>query len=164
MQGNPAGTAGSQPAHGHAQGRAIPFADPANRTRVLLIASGKGGVGKSSVTTNLSIALAQRGRKVGVIDADVWGFSIPRMLGIAEQPVVIDSMLLPPEANGVRATDVARGSTAWQLGLRARDVIVAVNRQPVADFNEFTDALKGSAHATVLALKRGDEDVRIVLP
>ena len=103
LQGDPAATAGSQPAHGHAQGRAIPFADPACRTRVLLIASGKGGVGKSSVTTNLSIALAQRGRSVGVIDADVWGFSIPRMLGLREQPVVIDSMLVPPEANGVRA-------------------------------------------------------------
>jgi ATP-binding protein involved in chromosome partitioning len=103
VHGDPAATAGSQPAHGHAQGRAIPFADPANRTRVLLIASGKGGVGKSSVTTNLSIALAQRGRSVGVIDADVWGFSIPRMLGVENPPVVIDSMLVPPEANGVRA-------------------------------------------------------------
>jgi ATP-binding protein involved in chromosome partitioning len=96
VQGNPAGTAGSQPAHGHAQGRTIPFADPASRTRVLLVASGKGGVGKSSVTTNLAIALAQRGRKVGVIDADVWGFSIPRMLGVRDEPVVIDSMLVPP--------------------------------------------------------------------
>jgi ATP-binding protein involved in chromosome partitioning len=103
VQGDPAATAGSQPAHGHAQGRAIPFADPANRTRVLLVASGKGGVGKSSVTTNLSVALAQRGRSVGVIDADVWGFSIPRMLGVTGDPVVIDSMLLPPEAHGVRA-------------------------------------------------------------
>jgi ATP-binding protein involved in chromosome partitioning len=103
VHGDPASTAGSQPAHGHAQGRAIPFADPACRTRVLLVASGKGGVGKSSVTTNVSIALAQRGRSVGVIDADVWGFSIPRMLGVEHQPVVIDSMLVPPEANGVRA-------------------------------------------------------------
>jgi ATP-binding protein involved in chromosome partitioning len=103
LHGNPAATAGSQPAHGHAQGRAIPFADPANRTRVLLIASGKGGVGKSSVTTNLSIALAQRGRSVGIIDADVWGFSIPRMLGVESSPVVIDSMLVPPETHGVRA-------------------------------------------------------------
>ena len=103
VQGDPAATAGSQPAHGHAQGRAIPFADPANRTRVLLVASGKGGVGKSSVTTNLAVALAQRGRSVGVIDADVWGFSIPRMLGVTGDPVVIDSMLLPPEAHGVRA-------------------------------------------------------------
>jgi ATP-binding protein involved in chromosome partitioning len=103
LHGDPAATAGSQPAHGHAQGRAIPFADPASRTRVLLVASGKGGVGKSSVTTNLAIALAQRGRSVGVIDADVWGFSIPRMLGVQNPPVVIDSMLVPPEANGVRA-------------------------------------------------------------
>ena len=102
MQGNPAGTAGSQAASGHAEGRTIPFADPASKTRVLLIASGKGGVGKSSVTTNLSVALAQRGHSVGVIDADVWGFSIPRMLGIDRPPVVIDSMLVPPDAHGVR--------------------------------------------------------------
>jgi len=102
VHGNPAATAGSQPAHGHAQGRAIPFADPSSRTRVLLIASGKGGVGKSSVTTNLAVALAQRGRSVGVVDADVWGFSIPRMLGVETQPVVIDSMLVPPESHGVR--------------------------------------------------------------
>jgi ATP-binding protein involved in chromosome partitioning len=101
LQGDPAGTAGSQPAHGHAQGRTIPFADPASRTRVLLIASGKGGVGKSSVTTNLAVALAQRGKRVGVLDADVWGFSIPRMLGVENLPVVIDSMLVPPVSHGV---------------------------------------------------------------
>ncbi len=71
LHGDPAATAGSQPAHGHAEGRAIPFADPESRTRCLLIASGKGGVGKSSVTTNLAVALAQRGHSVGVIDADV---------------------------------------------------------------------------------------------
>ena len=83
LHGDPSATAGSQAAHGHAEGRAIPFADPESTTRVLLIASGKGGVGKSSVTTNLSVALAQRGKDVAVIDADVWGFSIPRMLGVA---------------------------------------------------------------------------------
>ncbi len=103
LHGDPAATAGSQPAHGHAQGRAIPFADPSSRTRVLLVASGKGGVGKSSVTTNLAVALAGRGRSVGVVDADVWGFSIPRMLGIEQLPVGIDSMLVPPESHGVRA-------------------------------------------------------------
>lgn len=101
LHGDPAATAGSQPAHGHAEGRAIPFADPASRTRVLLIASGKGGVGKSSVTTNLAIALAQRGKKVAVVDADVWGFSIPRMLGVERPPVLIDQMIVPPEAYGV---------------------------------------------------------------
>ena len=103
LNGNPAATAGSQTAHGHAEGRAIPFADPSSPTRVLLIASGKGGVGKSSVTTNLAVALAERDKKVAIVDADVWGFSIPRMLGIDRPPVLIDSMLVPPDAHGVRA-------------------------------------------------------------
>jgi ATP-binding protein involved in chromosome partitioning len=102
LHGDPAATAGSQTAHGHAEGRAIPFADPASKTRVLLVASGKGGVGKSSVTTNLAVALAGRGKDVAIVDADVWGFSVPRMLGVEHPPVVIDSMLVPPEAHGVR--------------------------------------------------------------
>ena len=102
LHGDPASTAGSQQAHGHAEGRAIPFADPSSTTRVLLIASGKGGVGKSSVTTNLAVSLAARGKDVAVVDADVWGFSIPRMLGVDHPPTVIDSMLVPPEAHGVR--------------------------------------------------------------
>jgi ATP-binding protein involved in chromosome partitioning len=95
-------------AHGHAhagqaqgghEARPNPFTDA--RTRVLAISSGKGGVGKSSVTTNLSVALAQRGHKVAAVDADVWGFSMPRMLGIDRPPTVIDDIILPPEANGV---------------------------------------------------------------
>ncbi len=102
LHGDPGATAGSQPAHGHSEGRAIPFADADNRTRVLLIASGKGGVGKSSVTTNLGVALAARGKKVAIVDADVWGFSIPRMLGIDREPTIIDEMIIPPEAHGVR--------------------------------------------------------------
>jgi ATP-binding protein involved in chromosome partitioning len=102
LHGDPASTAGTHEGHGHAEGRVIPFADPSSKTRVLLIASGKGGVGKSSLTTNLSIALAQRGHKVAVVDADVWGFSIPRMLGVEHAPVVIDQMLVPPESFGVR--------------------------------------------------------------
>jgi ATP-binding protein involved in chromosome partitioning len=103
LHGDPAATAGSTQAHGHAEGRAIPFADPGNTTRVLLVASGKGGVGKSSVTTNLAVALAQRGKTVAVVDADVWGFSIPRMLGVSDrEPTVIDRMLVPPENHGVR--------------------------------------------------------------
>jgi len=71
-------------------------------TRIISIASGKGGVGKSSVTANLGVALAQLGRTVGIIDADVWGFSIPKMLGIERNPTVIDETLLPPEIHGVR--------------------------------------------------------------
>ncbi len=103
LQGDPAASAGNNPAHGHAEGRDIPFADPDSRTRVMLIASGKGGVGKSSVTTNLAIALAKRDKRVAIIDADVWGFSIPRMLGIEHPPVVIEDMLVPPETHGVHA-------------------------------------------------------------
>jgi ATP-binding protein involved in chromosome partitioning len=80
--------------------RLNPFTDA--RTRVLAIASGKGGVGKSSVTTNLSIALAQRGRRVAAVDADVWGFSMPRMLGVRKPPDLVDDVIVPPEANGVR--------------------------------------------------------------
>ena len=100
--GDPAASGGSQEAQGHAEGRAIPFAEAGNRTRVLLIASGKGGVGKSTVTANLAIALAQQGLRSAVVDADVWGFSIPRMLGVDRPPTVIDQMVVPVEANGVR--------------------------------------------------------------
>jgi len=66
------------------------------------VASGKGGVGKSSVTANLGVALAGRGRTVGIIDADVWGFSIPKMLGVDRDPTVVEDMLFPPEVHGVR--------------------------------------------------------------
>ncbi|MCB1250135.1 MAG: Mrp/NBP35 family ATP-binding protein [Acidimicrobiales bacterium] len=102
LHGDPGATAGTHQGHGHAEGRAIPFAEAGSTTRVLLIASGKGGVGKSSVTTNLAVALARRGSSVAVVDADVWGFSIPRMLGVERPPVVIDEMLIPPESYGVR--------------------------------------------------------------
>jgi|TARA_B100001971_G_scaffold48366_1_gene43745 ATP-binding protein involved in chromosome partitioning len=94
--------AGSNHTNGHLEGQAVPFAQANAATRVLLIASGKGGVGKSSVTTNLAVALATRGRTVAVLDADVWGFSIPRMLGVDQPPTVVDEMLIPPEAHGVR--------------------------------------------------------------
>lgn len=90
----------AQVMRGGAPQRTNPFTDA--RTRVIAVASGKGGVGKSSVTTNLAIALAQRGRSVAAVDADVWGFSMPRMLGITHPPTVIDEIIVPPEANGVR--------------------------------------------------------------
>ncbi|NBU37020.1 MAG: DUF59 domain-containing protein [Actinobacteria bacterium] len=106
LNGDPASTAGSGQAHGHAEGRAIPFAAKDSKTKPLLISSGKGGVGKSSVTTNLAVALAAKGFKVGIVDADIYGFSIPRMLGADRDPVVIDNMLLPPEAHGVRCISI----------------------------------------------------------
>jgi len=106
LHGNPGASAGSHAAHGHAEGREIPFARPDSRTRPLFIASGKGGVGKSSVTTNLAVALAARGHSVGVLDADIYGYSIPRMLGTDREPTVIDQMLLPPEAWGVKVMSI----------------------------------------------------------
>ena len=72
-------------------------------SRVVAVSSGKGGVGKSSVTTNLAIALGRRGKKVGVIDADIWGFSIPKMLGIDHPPLVVAETIIPPIAYGVKA-------------------------------------------------------------
>ncbi len=71
-------------------------------TAVIAVASGKGGVGKSSVTVNLAAAMARDGLKVGVLDADVWGFSIPRMMGASGQPVGFDGMIMPLEAHGVK--------------------------------------------------------------
>jgi ATP-binding protein involved in chromosome partitioning len=106
VHGNPAATAGSNPTQGHSEGRKISFAQPGSKTRPILISSGKGGVGKSSVTTNLAVALAAAGYKVGVVDADIYGYSIPRMLGTDRDPVVIDNMLLPPEAWGVRCISI----------------------------------------------------------
>ena len=106
LHGSPAATAGSAPAHGHSQGRTIPFAQPGSKTRPLLISSGKGGVGKSSVTTNLAVALASAGHSVGVVDADIYGYSIPRMLGADREPVVIDQMLVPPQSYGVRCISI----------------------------------------------------------
>jgi len=105
LQGNGHGHAHGQP-QGHATGRPVPFNQPGSRTRPLLISSGKGGVGKSSVATNLAVALAARGHSVGVVDADIYGFSIPRMLGANSEPVVIDEMLLPTEAWGVRCMSI----------------------------------------------------------
>jgi ATP-binding protein involved in chromosome partitioning len=105
LQGDRSGHVHSQP-HGHAEGRPIPFAQPGSRTRPLFISSGKGGVGKSSVTTNLAVALAARGHSVGIVDADIYGFSIPRMLGAEREPTVIDDMLVPPEAWGVRCISI----------------------------------------------------------
>ncbi len=84
----------------------IPFTQPGNLTRVYAIASGKGGVGKSTVTANLAAAMAADGLKVGVLDADIFGFSIPGMLGITAQPTRLDDMLLPPIAHEVKAVSI----------------------------------------------------------
>lgn len=95
-----------QGGHGHAEGKAVPFNQPGNKTRPLLISSGKGGVGKSSVTVNIAVALASQGFKVGVVDADIYGYSVPRMLGTDRDPVVIDDMLVPPAQHGVSCISI----------------------------------------------------------
>src|SRR5215469_10555348 len=82
--------------------REIPFAKPGSLTKVYAIASGKGGVGKSSVTVNLAVALAAAGQKVGLLDADVYGHSVPRMLGVTGRPTQVEQMIMPPTAHGVR--------------------------------------------------------------
>jgi ATP-binding protein involved in chromosome partitioning len=84
----------------------IPFAQPGSRTRVYAVASGKGGVGKSSVTVNLAAALARRGLSVGVIDADIYGHSVPRMLGADGRPTRVEDMIMPPQAHGVKVISI----------------------------------------------------------
>src|SRR6202011_1501182 len=85
----------------------IPFAQPSSLTRVYAVASGKGGVGKSSVTVNLAAAMASRGLSVGVLDADIYGHSVPRMMGTTERPTQAESMILPPVAHDVRVISIA---------------------------------------------------------
>ncbi|MFB9731228.1 Mrp/NBP35 family ATP-binding protein [Ornithinimicrobium kibberense] len=84
---------------GGAAEREIPFARPDSLTTVYAVASGKGGVGKSSVTVNLAAALAAEGLRVGVVDADIYGFSVPRMLGVTRPPTQVDDMIMPPVAD-----------------------------------------------------------------
>ncbi|MEV6602248.1 Mrp/NBP35 family ATP-binding protein [Actinoplanes sp. NPDC051346] len=84
----------------------IPFAQPGSKTRVYAVASGKGGVGKSSVTVNLAAALAKRGLSVGVIDADIYGHSVPRMLGVDGKPTRVEDMIMPPQAHGVKVISI----------------------------------------------------------
>ncbi|HEV7888041.1 MAG TPA: Mrp/NBP35 family ATP-binding protein [Acidimicrobiales bacterium] len=91
---------------GHEEGRANPFQAADSRTRVIGMTSGKGGVGKSSVTVNTAVALARMGKEVGILDADVYGFSVPKMLGIDQEPVVIDGLLVPPVAHGIKVISI----------------------------------------------------------
>jgi ATP-binding protein involved in chromosome partitioning len=84
----------------------IPFAEPGSLTRVYCVASGKGGVGKSSVTVNLAVAMAERGLSVGVVDADIYGHSVPRMLGATGKPTRVEKMIMPPQAHGVKVISI----------------------------------------------------------
>ena len=84
----------------------IPFSKPTSLTRVFAVASGKGGVGKSSVTVNLAAALAASGAKVGIADADIYGHSVPRMLGVTGTPTQVEKMIMPPTAHGVKVISI----------------------------------------------------------
>jgi len=133
--------------------RPNPFIDA--RTRVLAIASGKGGVGKSSVTTNLAVALAQRGHKVAAVDADVWGFSMPRMLGIDRPPTIIDDVIVPPDANGV---------TLISMGFFAREDQPVVWRGPMLHkaLEQFlTDVHWGEPDFLVVDMPPGTGDIAL---
>jgi ATP-binding protein involved in chromosome partitioning len=133
--------------------RENPFATA--RTRVLAVASGKGGVGKSSVTTNLSIALAQAGFTVAAVDADVWGFSMPRMLGIDRPPVVIDTLIVPPSAHGVKLVS---------MGFFAREDQPVIWRGPMLHkaLEQFlTDVWWGEPEFLVVDMPPGTGDVSL---
>jgi ATP-binding protein involved in chromosome partitioning len=133
--------------------RVNPFTDA--RTRVLAVSSGKGGVGKSSVTTNLSIALANRGHRVAAVDADVWGFSMPRMLGIDAPPGLIDDVIVPPEANGVRLIS---------MGFFAREDQAVIWRGPMLHkaLEQFlTDVYWGELDYLVVDMPPGTGDISL---
>ena len=91
---------------GSAADRVVPFAQKGSLTRVLAVTSGKGGVGKSSVTVNLAAAMAASGLKVGLVDADIFGFSVPRMMGVDQPPTALDGMIIPPVAHDVKVISI----------------------------------------------------------
>jgi ATP-binding protein involved in chromosome partitioning len=93
---------GPAPVQGHGAALANPLLDPSSGVKFIAVASGKGGVGKSTVTVNLAVALARRGKRVGIIDADIYGFSVPDMMGIEERPEVINERVIPIEKFGVK--------------------------------------------------------------
>lgn len=105
-QAAPGGSAGAGhaggPVQGHGAGLASPLLGSGSGTTFIAVASGKGGVGKSTVTVNLAVALARQGKRVGIIDADIYGFSVPDMMGIEERPVVVDERVIPIERFGVK--------------------------------------------------------------
>jgi ATP-binding protein involved in chromosome partitioning len=115
--------------------RVIPFAQPSSLTKVYAIVSGKGGVGKSSVTVNLAAALAAAGHKVGLIDADIYGHSVPRMLGATGLPTKVQDMIMPPSARGVKVVSAGMLKPPGQDALPIRGPILhRLFEQFLADF------------------------------
>ncbi|MDO4899274.1 P-loop NTPase [Actinomyces sp.] len=133
----------------------IPFTQPGNLTRIYAVTSGKGGVGKSSVTANLAAAMAAQGLGVGVVDADIYGFSIPRMLGVEQVPTQLDGMIVPPIAHDVKVISI---------GMFVEEKQPVVWRGPMlhrAVQQFLTDVFWGDLDVLLLDLPPGTGDVTI---
>ena len=139
--------------------REIPFARPDSLTKVIAVASGKGGVGKSSVTVNLALALAAAGRSVGVLDADIYGHSVPAMLGISEAtPTSVEDMIMPVPTNGLKVMSIG-------MLKQRRDQVIAW-RGPILDralTQMLADVYWGDLDYLLLDLPPGTGDVAISL-
>ncbi len=139
--------------------REIPFARPDSLTQVIAVASGKGGVGKSSVTVNLARALAAHGRSVGVLDADIYGHSVPAMLGVADsRPTAVEDMIMPVPTNGLRVISIGM--------LKPRRDQVVAWRGPILDralTQMLGDVYWGDLDFLLLDLPPGTGDVAISL-
>ncbi|HEX5334959.1 MAG TPA: Mrp/NBP35 family ATP-binding protein [Propionicimonas sp.] len=144
---------------GGREDRDIPFAKPDSLTQVILVASGKGGVGKSSVTVNLALALAAQGRTVGVLDADIYGHSIPQMLGLTEaMPTSVDGMIMPVPSMGLRVISIG-------MLKQSRDQVIAW-RGPILDraLQQFlADVYWGDLDFLIVDLPPGTGDVALSL-
>jgi ATP-binding protein involved in chromosome partitioning len=146
--------------HTHAQGGAAPvpaFLAADTKTRVIGVSSGKGGVGKSTVTVNLAIALAQSGHHVGLLDADVYGFSVPKMLGTDHDPVVLGDIVIPTSAHGVRCLS---------MGFFVPDDQPVIWRGPMLHkaIQQFlTDAYWGEPDFVLVDMPPGTGDVALTL-
>jgi ATP-binding protein involved in chromosome partitioning len=140
---------------GTAEEPRIPFAEPGSLTRVYCIASGKGGVGKSSVTVNLAAAMADRGLSVGVVDADIYGHSVPGMLGATGRPTQVEKMIMPPAAHGVKVISI---------GMFTKDNTPVVWRGPMLHraLQQFlADVFWGDLDVLLLDLPPGTGDIAI---
>jgi ATP-binding protein involved in chromosome partitioning len=140
---------------GTAEEPRIPFAEPGSLTRVYCVASGKGGVGKSSVTVNLAAAMADRGLSVGVVDADIYGHSVPGMLGATARPTQVEKMIMPPIAHGVKVISI---------GMFTKDNTPVVWRGPMLHraLQQFlADVFWGDLDVLLLDLPPGTGDIAI---
>lgn len=135
----------------------IPFSQPGNLTRVIAVTSGKGGVGKSTCTANLALALSEEGYKVGVLDADVYGFSIPRMLGVSEGPKQVDSMIVPPVAQGIKVMSIGMFVPEGQAVIWRGPMLHRAMQQFLAD------VYWGDLDVLLLDLPPGTGDIAITI-